>query len=543
MKQFINKLRNNQGPPAPEVIYPKLIQNTIRAIAAMDRSDWKAAITLWESVLRNAAGSAPEDVYIKLSLCYRNTQDFVSSNETIDKALDNFASSKALLVERAEIASAQKDWPEAQKRWKRVLEEHETSAPEICFVRLSFALAKTQATTDAKQIIKKGLSLFPSSLSIRAAEARVLMEAQDWKQASKTWLQILDLHEPLFTDSLYAEVIKSLRSDKNFVQASTVYANAMRRFRGSVPVLVEHAEIASAQKDWPEAQKRWQLVLDEYKDSSQLTQAIELRCRFNISVLRRLRNLSVYKKDISNYMKTKVSRKKIVVYTAYSKGYDTLKLPEMIDPSFEYVCYTDDPDADGFGVFDIRPFPLVVDGDSARTIRYPKTHPHVLFADYDLVVWIDTSIMLTGDIKPLLNTFLRSKYSLGSTPHPERVSLEEEYRACINFMKDDPKIMRQQIDAYKKEGFEPKSFAENGVLLFKPGSKELGRALDTWWKQILTFSKRDQLSFSYAVDSHNLSWFKLTEKPNNMRNHPDLVIADHGSQNELLNELYKELKY
>ncbi|HLG90577.1 MAG TPA: glycosyltransferase domain-containing protein [Candidatus Saccharimonadales bacterium] len=453
--------------------------------------------------------------------------------------------STVLRAEFAEISSSRKDWSEAAKRWQEILDELGETANENVYVRLSVALAKVGDFEKANQTAQRGLKSLSNNVAVHVAYARVAIEGRDWSEAAKRWQEILDEFSAKLSPQVLATAASSYRRAGKLKKAGEVVAAALEKYGREPQLLIEQAEITNAQRHWQKSIKRWQTALHELEEIPAPTNSDILLCRFNISVLKRLINIKSYKKEVADYQKSTSSVKshadRIVIYTAVSKGYDDLKLPEKIDPNFDYVCFTDDPSIDGFGVYDIRPFP-VASSDPARTIRYPKTHPHVLFSDYALAIWLDTSIMITGDINHLIKTFKESGLPLGTTPHPVRVSLDEEYMACVNLMKDDPEIMRRQIETYKKEGFEVSSFAENGVLLFNLQSKRLQKALDTWWEQIQKFSKRDQLSFGYSMEKWDIKWYPISARPNNIRNHPDFVIAPHQAEQDILKQLYKLLK-
>lgn len=540
MKRFIKggtarifKLKSANGQSKVS----RLVVDSMRGMAAMQRGDWPTANNIWREIITLVGNDAPIEVYINLSQSLRHSANFIEADQVLTGPLRKSPDSKPLMSEFAEVASARKNWPEAVMRWQAVLNKFGDGSPENCFVRLAYALAKTGEIKSADQIVGRGIKARPDSMAIKVACAKVAMENSDWTEAAKRWQKILGEYELGLPPKVLALAIKSLRLAGKFKMAEEFIDQALVEYGQQLPLLIERAELAGDNKKWSDAIKHWQSILDKFAN---LSDANRLLARFNLSVLKRLNDLPAYKKQIANYQKSKSKPKKAVIYTAVSKGYDSLKLPEIIDPNFDYICYTDDPSIDGFGVFDIRPFP-VIEKDPARTIRYPKTHAHVLFKDYPLAVWIDTSLMISGDIKPLLNKFDKSGLPLGSTPHPYRQSIDEEYWACVNLLKDDPDVMKHQIDSYKKESVHITSFAENGLLLFKPSAPKLEDVMETWWQQVLKFSKRDQLSFGYSVAKAGVDWFHISEKPVNMRNHPDFILSPHFSDNSLLDELYKQL--
>ncbi|WP_051331618.1 glycosyltransferase [Methylocaldum szegediense] len=265
------------------------------------------------------------------------------------------------------------------------------------------------------------------------------------------------------------------------------------------------------------------------------------------SVIYRLSHIDAYKGQISRYLAARAEniskekdKKKIAIYTAIAGGYDSIKLPEKLDPRFDYVLFTDTPAPDT-GVYKIRPITYFHE-DVTRTARYIKTHPHVLLADYDLAVWIDANIMILGDIYPLIENFLASGKPVGAVPHPMRKSIYEERWACIRHEKDAPEIMHEQLARYRSQGFAHDDLIESNLLMFDLKDERTRNFLDTWWAEIDRYSRRDQLSINYALALTGISWHPLTRRPNSLRNHPHFAFVTHGTGDDVAGELVTALK-
>jgi hypothetical protein len=309
---------------------------------------------------------------------------------------------------------------------------------------------------------------------------------------------------------------------------------------------VELAEIATAGKDWPPALQRWQAILESFGRSPSVDEALVRHVRFNVSLLKRLIDLDGYKARLEAHggSRPQPGKRKIAVYTSFTEGYDNLKLPEVIDDRLDYIVYTDHQ-LDGMGVFDVRPLPRP-DNDGARAIRYPKTHPHVLLNEYETAVWVDTSLMVVGDLHRMVDAFMESGRAIGSSDHPYRKSIYEEFEACVRLKKDDYRTMKRQMDYYRSIGFDTDDLSENTVLMFNlkdPAlTSRLAAAMETWWEQICRFSKRDQLSLNYALSTHDVLRYHLMQAPDHVHVHPTFVFVPHQSEHEILTEFYRHLR-
>jgi GT2 family glycosyltransferase len=254
--------------------------------------------------------------------------------------------------------------------------------------------------------------------------------------------------------------------------------------------------------------------------------------RLNISVARRLDRLDAYKRQIARYQRArtrKLSRvrsgKRLAIYTAICSGYDSIKLPNTLDPRLDYILFSDRP-APATGVWQVRPV-TYYHQDETRRARYVKTHPHLLLPDYDIAIWIDAHIMILGDIYPMIARFIASKGVVAAVPHPGRTSIYEELGACIQRKIDDAETMRQQVARYRAAGFDHSDLIETNLMMFRLPDQRARAFLDVWWREIDCYSKRDQLSVNYALQKAGITWHRLTQRPQSARDHQRLVLVPH----------------
>ncbi len=117
--------------------------------------------------------------------------------------------------------------------------------------------------------------------------------------------------------------------------------------------------------------------------------------------------------QISAYRRSSADGRRIVLYTAIFGKYDNLLLPECIDPEVDYVCFHGRARND-CGVWQMRAAPYY-HSDPTRIARWVKTHPHELFPDHDVAVWLDANIILKGDIHRYIDWSRARTLILGSS--------------------------------------------------------------------------------------------------------------------------------
>ncbi|MBB3018724.1 GT2 family glycosyltransferase [Microvirga lupini] len=232
--------------------------------------------------------------------------------------------------------------------------------------------------------------------------------------------------------------------------------------------------------------------------------------------------------QIAAYLSHASLKRKIVLYTAIFGEYDNLLLPDLIDPEVDYVCFTDRPRND-YGIWQMRSVPYY-HPDPTRIARWVKTHPHELFQDHEVAVWLDANIILKGDIHRYIQMVEQQEANLGLISHPHRSCFYDEAEACMRLRKDAAKLIDKQVDAYRRAGLPLKQpLFETGFMVVPLKRQETADALHLWWQQIERFSRRDQLGLAWVTyQIPNLHIAPLLPKGVSVRDHEDFLYFRHS---------------
>lgn len=171
------------------------------------------------------------------------------------------------------------------------------------------------------------------------------------------------------------------------------------------------------------------------------------------------------------------------------------------------------------------------DLDPVRSARFVKTHPYLYAPDARVIVWIDSNIIIRGDLRPDIEAFMASGLPVGAVPHPLRSDVYEEAEEVIRRRKDAGEVVREQMARYRAAGFVPgpEALIESGLLFLRMDMPETRRFLSLWWAEIDRGSRRDQLSVDYAAQAAGIRFHPITRRPNSVRNHPALALLHHNA--------------
>jgi hypothetical protein len=220
----------------------------------------------------------------------------------------------------------------------------------------------------------------------------------------------------------------------------------------------------------------------------------------------------------------------VVVYTAAFGGYDSPKPFPMQTVECETVFITDEPGTQAVG-WDLVSIKHPDKGHPRLDAKYFRCHPHELFLDHDISIWIDASFQVHS------STFVEEAIShLGEQnaaffPHRWRDCIYDEAVASLieQPQKYRTQPLREQVDHYRKKGM-PKHWGlvETGCLIRRHAAMPIILLDKTWWWENLEWSYQDQLSLPYLLWTQKT---KFNWLPFNMSQQSWFTIGAHNADN------------
>ena len=236
--------------------------------------------------------------------------------------------------------------------------------------------------------------------------------------------------------------------------------------------------------------------------------------------------------QIENYQACSNKNRKIVFYTAILGNYDTLLIPDFIHNEVTYVCFSDKPLND-YGIWNIRQ-PPYFHQDSTRIARYIKLHPHLLFPEYEVAVWLDANIFFHGHIMHYIQRLYKRGSNFGTIAHTRRNCFYEEAEQCKRLLKDDSDLINRQVAYYQKNGLEKKQgLFETNFMITCLTDAAVQQAFQLWWEQIESFSRRDQLGLPWVLKQTAIPVAKLLPEGFSVHTHPDFLYFQHSESRKL----------
>jgi hypothetical protein len=214
--------------------------------------------------------------------------------------------------------------------------------------------------------------------------------------------------------------------------------------------------------------------------------------------------------------------KEIVVFTAITGDYDTLKPPpDHWRAEADFVAFVEKPHSSSG--WDFRPIHRTF-SDPCRNAKIHKIVPHRFFPDARFSLWLDGSIQVKA-VVPLreLIASLLAHHDLAVFPHRRRNCIYEEAEACIVAKKDSPDIIRCQMQAYRESGYPENNGLVECTVIVRHHTEPVRKFNEMWYDEITKYSRRDQLSFNYVAAKTGFVYARipgLLSKNDYFKRHP-----------------------
>lgn len=210
------------------------------------------------------------------------------------------------------------------------------------------------------------------------------------------------------------------------------------------------------------------------------------------------RDLFTNQKEPNKELIDDIKNNKLVIYTAFTGDYDSLKIPEVIDENTDYICFSDNPNLES-DFWQIRQMEESTLDDNRKAKQY-KVLPHIYLPEYKYSFWLDGTFKIKGSIREYIYENLKKDSNMLNVVHTERDCVYKEYDASKIIPRYPRSVMEEQVHKYKKEGFPTHyGLGSMGAIFRQHNNEKIIKLMEDWWEEIITFTNQDQLSFSYVA--------------------------------------------
>jgi len=174
----------------------------------------------------------------------------------IESGKRRFPETGALFVHHAVAAERRRDWAVAAARWAEV--RHRLPDALEGYLGGGAALRELGRYTDADNVLREGMALLPDQLFLFVDFAHVAERQGDRPSAAQRWADAKSRFPAAWL--CHVGLAAALRHNQQAGEAETVISAAAALWPEQLEVLIEHARVAEARKDWLESARRWEAI-------------------------------------------------------------------------------------------------------------------------------------------------------------------------------------------------------------------------------------------------------------------------------------------
>lgn len=187
---------------------------------------------------------------------------------------------------------------------------------------------------------------------------------------------------------------------------------------------------------------------------------------------------------------------RIAVYTALFGNYDHMLQPMIRPDNIDYFILTDREFSDGGAWQYLDParfVPAEFRRDPILCNRWCKMHPHLLFPEYDVSLYLDSNLLVVSDLTPLVTAL--DHFPVAMFRHWKRDCVYREVQACLDARRDTRENLKRHEERLRDQKIpEGWGLLEAPVIARQHHEARCISLMEHWWDNFLSGSRRDQLS-------------------------------------------------
>ena len=223
------------------------------------------------------------------------------------------------------------------------------------------------------------------------------------------------------------------------------------------------------------------------------------------------------------------SEHRVAVYTCIIGNYDRLTIPVCKPNNIDYFVITDlpSPEKSLWNFLDVSAIRGKLLGlTAAEQSRWYKMHPHLLFPHHEYSIYLDGNITPVSDLTELIHRI--GSCGIATHQHYHRNCVHQEAQAVLQRKKDTQERIDRHLRFISENSFPTHyGLADCGIIARKHHHLFCVSLMEAWWKEFLTHSRRDQISFPYLLFKNGVRMAEVTTLGSNRMHNDAFYISRH----------------
>lgn len=227
---------------------------------------------------------------------------------------------------------------------------------------------------------------------------------------------------------------------------------------------------------------------------------------------------------------------KKVIYTCITGEYDDACAHTYLGDDWDYVMFTDNQYLLGMKRYmhwGIRPLQFNK-MNNVKNARWHKINAHVLFPEYDYSLWVDGNIVIQSKkFFERINSLIKKNVKISVPLHPVRNCIYDEAKIIKDLKIDNKNTVNREMCRMRRLHYPRQNgLNETCIILRQHNNNKIIYAQKKWWKMVKNYSKRDQLSFNWAMWDNKINIMPMYDTSGEHRKSPEILFVHKRSHNQ-----------
>lgn len=221
-------------------------------------------VWVWESILGKFPITPSVRYYSFKVKKLQRRREFKQALQLLQEAVESHPLDIRFHTDLALAYMEEKQWKEANKHWEVILRYSEKEINPAFFADFGRSLRRENKLDRAQKILEKGLSIYPKDSNILFERAEIARRKKEWKTSIKYLQKSFVTYEGTPPIKFYLRKALSYQKSDNLSQASVILKKGVDVYPDSPRISIEYAMIAIIGRNWKEANKRLENLIERF---------------------------------------------------------------------------------------------------------------------------------------------------------------------------------------------------------------------------------------------------------------------------------------
>lgn len=248
----------------------------VNIMVLMRKLKWRKAFHNMKAIIEIKTSRIKPSTYLEISKQLGDEEKINEAIEVLSEASKKYPDNSEIQKELANLYFKEKNWTKATAYLSMVDQEVKAKLPASEYAAVGKSFRIEGKFDEAEKYLTIGLSLFPNNIKILTEQAEKEMALKKWTSASKIWGRIIESYLSETPVNVFIRQAIVFRRLKSYSKSEAVLLQGLSYYKNNAKLHREFAQSAILQKNWDEAIRRLELIVEKFDGEAHLRSQLDL---------------------------------------------------------------------------------------------------------------------------------------------------------------------------------------------------------------------------------------------------------------------------